>query len=879
MQWMGINEIREEFLKFFESKNHLRLSSFPLIPHDDSSLLLINSGMAPMKNWFLGIKTPPSKRIVTCQKCIRTPDIERVGKTSRHGTFFEMLGNFSFGDYFKKEAIQWSWEFITKVLKLNEQKLYVTVYKDDDEAFNIWLNDVKVAKSHISRLGKEDNFWEIGSGPCGPCSEIYYDLGEERGCGRKDCGPGCDCDRFIEFWNLVFSQYDSDGKGNYTPMRHPNIDTGMGLERLGCIIQQADNLFLVDTVKVIVDKISELANIKYGQNPKCDVAVRVITDHIRSVTFMTADGVIPSNEGRGYVLRRLIRRAFRHGRVLNVKPPFLYKLVDAVVEQNKAAYPYLKERETYIQKIVKSEEESFDKILKRGMDILSGAIDKIDSKMGKLSGDDAFMLQDTYGFPFELIKDILEEKNLQVDETRFLNLMEIQKQKARNASIYDKAGWVGENINLSKKPKTEFIGYNSCECEATLLYIFKDGKEVEAAETDDDVFLVFNKTPFYAEGGGQVGDSGIFSSMDNVARILDCQKTPSLQYVHRARILSGKLNVNQKGMLAINIRRRESIARNHSAAHLLQKALQDVLGDHVHQAGQLVDEHRLRFDFNHFKAMTKCELKEVEAKVNEKILRGIPVKIFETDQRTARKKGAMALFGEKYGEIVRVVDMDDASIELCGGTHVDNTAKIGLFQILNESSASAGIRRIEATTGVGVLLFIQNLKKYLYDSCLQFKIDDFKSLPDRIKNLKTDLKKTKETVESLNAKITQNNLNGVLKDKFKECEGFEIIDASFNGVDKKTLQETGDKIKANNPLVIAALAAINSDKTSLLVTCGSEALNKGADANFIVKELAKIAGGNGGGKKSFAMAGIKDKSKLDEALSKLPSIIQKMKNI
>lgn len=876
MKWMSLNELRNAFLTFFESKNHLKLDSFPLIPKDDKSLLIINSGMAPMKKWFLGKETPPKKRVTTCQKCIRTPDIERVGKTSRHGTFFEMLGNFSFGDYFKADAIKWAYEFLTKVLEIEEEKLYITVFHDDDEAYNIWLNDIKIKKSHLSRLGREDNFWEIGTGPCGPCSEIYYDRGEKFGCGNENCAPGCECDRFVEIWNLVFSQYNSDGNGNYSLMENPNIDTGMGLERLACIVQNVDNLFLVDSISKIIDNISNMLGKNYGESDKLDVAFRIITDHIRSITFMIADGIIPSNEGRGYVLRRLIRRAYRNGRVLGFSEPFLYKILKTVIEVNKSAYPYLVERESYIEKIIKVEEENFDKILERGMNILSKAIDNIDSNFGTLSGKDAFILCDTYGFPFELIKDIALERNFKVDEKEFLKLMEHQKVMARSASQNDSVGWKLNNISLPNEDATLFVGYDTFKCEAKLLHIFTKDGETQSISSNEDCILIFDKTPFYAEGGGQVGDIGIIKFKDSVLEVYDCQKLSSGQFIHKAKVIEGSFKNKEVGLLAINEKRRLDIARNHSAAHLLQSALREVLGNHVHQAGQLVDDKKIRFDFNHFEGLTKEELSKVEQIINFNILKGIPVSTFNTDIKTAKEKGAMALFSEKYGDTVRVVDMKEASIELCGGTHIDNTSKIGLFQILSESSASAGIRRIEATTGFGVLNLINEFKSCLINSSHELKLENYIDLPSKIKSLKNDLKEANKKIESLNSKLVNNNLDKIFKDNLNKKGDFYILSYSFDDISKDELREFGDKAKSNFPNIIAVFVSLNKKSNTLLVVCGNEAVKNKADANFIVKSLTSILGGGGGGKKNSAMAGFKDLDKLDYALSNLPSIIDDM---
>lgn len=875
MEWIGLNELREKFLAFFEQKEHKRLESFPLVPQEDKSLLLINSGMAPMKKWFLGQSTPPSKRVTTCQKCIRTPDIDRVGKTSRHGTFFEMLGNFSFGDYFKEEAIKWSWEFVTKELELPKDRIYVSVYKDDDEAYEIWNKKIGIAPSHIVRLGKEDNFWEIGSGPCGPCSELYFDMGEDKGCQKPGCSVGCDCDRFVEFWNLVFSQYNGDGEGGYTPMEHPNIDTGMGLERLACIMQNVDNLFEVDTVQNIMNHICRIADVKYKENPVLDVHLRVITDHIRSSVFLISDGVIPGNEGREYVLRRLIRRAFRNGKQLGITKPFLYEVAKTVIAENKTAYPRLEELSEYIQKIIRAEEESFNKILERGMDMLGQIVDKLDANMEKvLAAEDCFSLCDTHGLPFDLIKDFAAERNMRVDEEGFLQLMELQRQRARNAISSDSDGWKEDVISLNE-PSTEFIGYEAFSCEATLLHIYGADNELDSAQFGQNVRLIFDRTPFYAQGGGQEADCGVFTVGDSSVNIGDCKKLPSGQYVHFGKVMTGEIKKGQNGILKIDGLRRADTARNHTAAHLLQRALINVLGDHVHQAGQLVDDRRLRFDFNHFEALSSEEIAKVSLEVNKQILEGIPVQICETDIKTAKKRGAMALFGEKYGEIVRVVDIGGYSVELCGGTHVDNTSRIGLFQIISESSASAGIRRIEAVTGSGVLKLIHQTNSLLGEACKPLKLSNPADLPQKVKSLSEDLKEAKKEVERLNSKIASNKLEQLLSDGALEVDGVKVVSTIFNGVDSKMLRGIGDRVKENPQAIVAAFASINDGKGTLLVVCTKKAVKRRLKAGDIVREIASLAGGKGGGRPDSAMAGISEIFKLDEALAQLPAIVER----
>lgn len=875
MQWTGLNELREKFLSFFEKKGHLRLNSFPLVPQGDNSLLLINSGMAPMKKWFLGQDTPPSKRVTTCQKCIRTPDIENVGKTARHGTFFEMLGNFSFGDYFKEEATEWAWEFVTKELELPIDRIWVSIYKDDDEAFDIWTKKRGVSPDHIVRFGKEDNFWEIGSGPCGPCSELYFDRGEDKGCGKPDCHVGCDCDRFVEFWNLVFSQYNGDGNGNYEPMEHPNIDTGMGLERLACIMQEVDNLFEVDTVQNIMKHISRIAGVNYKEDEKTDVCLRVITDHIRSTTFMVADGVIPSNEGRGYVLRRLLRRAARNGKMIGIQKPFLYQVVDTVIEENKTAYPELADNADYIKKIVRAEEENFAKTIDKGLSMLNGIIDQMDSSLEKriLSGDQAFKLYDTYGFPIDLIKDIVSEQNIAIDEQRFRDLMNEQKERARTAALAgDDVAWETDELHFDENP-TEFVGYHMYECDATLLHLFTEEGEVRSAEEGQRVSMLFDITPFYAESGGQISDKGVFVFGDNIVNIGDCQKNSSGHYIHYGVVMAGTVQKGMNGHLAIDAPRRESIARNHTAAHLLQKALQNVLGNHVHQAGQLVDEKRVRFDFNHFEAMTPQEIQDVEKEVNGQILKALPVTIEEMPIEKARKKGAMALFGEKYGNIVRVVDAGGYSIELCGGCHVDNTSKLGLFKILSESSAAAGVRRIEATTGTGVLDLIYDSHLLIAAACSALKVTNPHELTTRCRSLMEELKEKEQKIQELTQKIASSQINGIL-DSAIDVNGIKVVSGAMNGLSTQALRAMGDRAK-ENPAIVAVFASITDGKGTLLCVCGKQAIEKGAHAGNIIREIAALAGGKGGGRPDSAMAGVSEIFKIDEVLAQLPSVIQK----
>lgn len=874
MEWTGVNDLREKFLSFFESKGHTRLPSFPLVPKDDASLLLINSGMAPMKKFFLGLETPPNKRVTTCQKCIRTPDIERVGITARHGTFFEMLGNFSFGDYFKHEATAWAWEFCTKVLELPVDKLWVTIYQDDDEAFDIWTKEVGVAPERIVRMGKEDNFWEHGSGPCGPCSEIYFDRGEKYGCGKPGCGVGCECDRYVEFWNVVFSQFDSDGKGNYPPMEHPNIDTGMGLERLACIMQGVDNLFLVDTVQNIMQHICRIAGVPYGEDEKKDVSLRVITDHIRSTTFMIGDGVMPSNEGRGYVLRRLLRRAARHGRLLGINHTFLADVANTVIDENKNAYPELDEKRAMITKLIHVEEESFAKTIDQGMQMLNSLIDKDFNAC--LSGEDAFRLNDTYGFPLDLTKEIVAERGMTVDEERFHQLMQEQRERARNARKNAGAdAWAGENDVLADIPATEFLGYEKSQTEATVLAILKDGERVDHATAGDEIALVLDKTTFYAESGGQVGDVGPISSADALIAIDNTTKNHAKNFIHHGIINAGTISVGDRVQTEGDPENHRAIMRNHTAAHLLQAALRMVLGDHVEQAGQLVDEKYVRFDFTHFSALTPEELHRVETIVNGVILSGTPVECREMPIEEAKKLGAMALFGEKYGSIVRVVSVGDFSKEFCGGTHVDNTGRIGLFKILSESSVAAGVRRIEAVTGLNALRYLDETLAQLGAVASALKVTSTSGLAQRAEQMAAELKEKDRTIESLNAKMADMRINGLFEGA-KEINGVRVITALFSATPANALRTMCDKIRDSAPNVVAVLAATQDGKANIAVTVGKDAQQKGLNAGKIVREVAKVAGGNGGGKAEFAMAGAKDLTKLDEALAAAEGIVDAM---
>lgn len=873
MQWTGLNELREKYLSFFESKGHLRLPSFPLIPHDDNSLLLINSGMAPMKKYFTGEVTPPRKRVTTCQKCIRTPDIERVGITARHGTFFEMLGNFSFGDYFKHEATAWAWEFCTKVLELPVDKIWVSIYEDDSEAFDIWTKEVGVSPDRIVRLGKEDNFWEHGEGPCGPCSELYFDRGEKYGCGKPTCGVGCDCDRYVEFWNNVFTQFENDGKGNYTPLAHPNIDTGMGLERLACIMQGVDNLFLVDTVQNIMKKISEIVGVKYGENEKSDVSLRVITDHIRSTTFMIGDGVMPSNEGRGYVLRRLLRRAARHGRLLGIKNPFLYKVVDTVIQEN-PTYPELKEKRELIVKVVKTEEEAFLKTLDQGFAILNDIIDK--SEVNRISGEDAFKLNDTFGFPIDLIKEISEERGMIVDIECFNRLLKEQKERAKKARKNAGAdAWLSDAVDFSGIAKTEFIGYEKLSSDAKILAIVKNGEKTEFGGTGENVILVLDKTPFYAESGGQVGDVGTITTDNAKLEVKDTVKDNNGIYMHRCEIVEGTVEVGDTVKAEVDKETRYSIMRNHTAAHLLQAALRKVLGNHVEQAGQLVTAEKLRFDFTHFSALTDDEVIKVEKLVNEEIFKAIDVvtKVMPVDE--AKKLGAMALFGEKYGDVVRVVMVDDFSKEFCGGTHIENTAKIGLFRILNESSVASGVRRIEAVTGTGIIHLLDEFTKVMSDSMKFLKSTNMKDFAKICQHTVNEIKEKDKEIERLTSKLSALSVDNLFTNAQLK-KGVRIISDAFNSTDSTMLKTMTDRVLEVAPKCVAVLFGIDGGKATIAVACGEEARAKGAHAGKIVKQVAELVDGKGGGKPERAMAGVGNIEKIDTALLKVDDIVLSM---
>ena len=879
MQWTGLNELREKYLHYFEGKGHLRLGSFPLVPKDDPSLLLINSGMAPMKKWFLGQEEPPRHRVTTCQKCIRTPDIERVGITARHGCFFEMLGNFSFQDYFKKEVIPWAWEFLTKELEIPADRLYISVYQDDDEAYDIWTKSVGIPEDHMVRLGKEDNFWEHGSGPCGPCSEIYFDRGLKYGCGKPTCGVGCDCDRFMEIWNLVFSQYDSDGKGTYALLPKPNIDTGMGLERLAVVMQDVDNLFEVDTVAAVLHHVERISGKQYGANEKDDISIRVITDHIRATVFMASDGILPSNEGRGYVMRRLLRRAARHGRMLGIDHPFLTDLVDTVIVSSEVGYPELREHESYIKKVIGTEEERFYKTIDSGMNILNGMIQHLHETNKKiLSGLDVFKLNDTFGFPLDLTKEIAAEAGLGIDEAAFHVEMTRQRERARAERLAkDISGWSEDLFGELNAEPTEFDGYDVLKETAKVLAL-SDGEELnDAVSTDyeerENVLVVLDRTPFYAEMGGQVADHGYLTSGTANLKVNQVKKTPKGFYVHTCTLLDGTIRVGDTVTAAVDEQRRASICRNHTATHLMQKALREVLGEHVHQAGSYQDDKITRFDFTHFNAVTPEELVEVEKRVNEKIFAALPVTIHNLPIEEAKKMGAMALFGEKYGKVVRVVDAGGWSVEFCGGTHVKNTAQIGCFKILSEASVAAGIRRIEATTGYGVLNLLDDRTAELANTAVALKANNMKDVAARAQAVTAELKEANKQLEIAKAKLASSQIDGLFQNAV-EVDGVRIVTVYLNGTTPDTLRSMMDKLRDKEPNAVGALIGTDGSKTTLAVGVGKNALARGLKAGALVKQIAAIAGGNGGGKPDFAMAGIRDTSKIDDALNAVEGIVK-----
>lgn len=872
MKWTSLNDLRESYLKFFESKEHLRMDSAPLVPQGDNSVLLINAGMTPLKKFFQGVETPPRKRVTTCQKCIRTPDIENVGKTARHGTYFEMLGNFSFGDYFKHEAIAWAWEYLTKVLEIPEDSLWVTIYEEDDEAGDIWAEEIGVPRDRIVKLGKKDNFWEHGSGPCGPCSEIHFDRGEKYG-PFIDFEQAGDCDRLIEIWNLVFTQFDNDGNGNYTQLANKNIDTGMGLDRLACVMQGVDNMFEVDTAQNIIKTICEITGKEYKANEKDDVSIRVITDHVRASTFLIGDGVRPSNEGRGYVLRRLIRRAARHGRMLGMTESFLYRVAESVIRENQSAYPEVKEKEEYIKKVLRNEEDSFNKTVEKGSQILQELIDKMETG-SILSGEDVFKLHDTYGFPLDLTKEILAEKNLTLDESRFRELMEIQRNTARSNQSF-KGGWDEASNDAFKDFTTTFIGYKELSCETQLKAILKDGSLADSCAEGDEAAVLIETTPFYAESGGQVGDKGTITNGDNVLRVLDTKKIAGGQFICECRVESGEFYVNDKVTAQVDEELRRATARNHTCAHLLQAALRKVLGDHVHQSGSYVDPYKCRFDFSHFSAMTVDEIAQVEKLVNEEILKAVPVVTEELPIEEAQKRGAMALFGEKYGKIVRVVTVPDFSTEFCGGTHLTNTSQAGLFKITAETSVASGVRRIEAITGNEVINAFNGLNVMIAKIGAAVKASGDSAIINRCISLQNEVHELKKEIDRLNEKISSSQLSG-LYDNVEEVNGIKIITAMLTGTSGDSLRKVMDGIKNKNDSFIAVLAGISDEKGNFVCACSADAVNKGANAGQIVRKVAEITGAKGGGKPDMAMSGIGDNTKIDEALLAVKKIVKEM---
>ncbi len=883
MQWTGLNELREKYLSFFESKGHLRLDSFPLVPKNDPSLLLINSGMAPMKKWFLAQEEPPRHRVTTCQKCIRTPDIERVGITARHGTFFEMLGNFSFQDYFKEEVIPWAWEFLTsdEWMAIPKDKLHISVYEEDDEAYDIWTKKVGIAPDHMVRLGKEDNFWEHGSGPCGPCSEIYFDRGPEYGCGKPTCGVGCDCDRYMEIWNLVFSQFDADGKGHYERLARPNIDTGMGLERLACVMQGVGNLFEVDTVQSVLHHVEHIAGKTYGENAKDDISIRVITDHIRSCTFMVSDGILPSNEGRGYVLRRLLRRAARHGRMLGISRPFLVELVETVIQSSESAYPELREHDAYIKKVIGTEEANFARTIDAGMNILNNMIDGLEkAHQHLLKGLDVFKLNDTFGFPLDLTKEIAAEQGIEIDEDGFHAEMKKQKERARAERLKKNiSGWSEDLFGGLTVEPTVFTGYETLNDTGVVVALSDEETLTDAIATDeeakDGVLVVLDKTPFYAEMGGQVADNGLLTGPECSLRVLDVKKTPKGYYVHTCVLESGIVKVGDHLNAQVDKEYRMSVCRNHTATHLLQAALREVLGDHVHQAGSYQDAEITHFDFTHFSAVTPEELARVQKIVNDKIYESMNVTVKEMPIEEAKKLGAMALFGEKYGKVVRVVNIEGWSTEFCGGTHVKNTAQIGGFKIVSESSVAAGIRRIEAVTGRNLLIRANLQEAMLHDVANTLKANNVTSLPVRAEAVMAENKAMSRELEELKAKIAASKVDSLF-DNAEEVSGVKIASAYFTGTTGDTLRGMCDSIrdKAVNPCV-AVLVGKTDDKITMAVTVNKLAQEKGLKAGVLVKEISAIAGGKGGGKPDFAMAGLKDETKIDEALAAVKGIVEK----
>ena len=873
MKKLGLHEIRKEFLDFFQEKEHLIMPSFSLIPKEDKSLLLINAGMAPLKPYFTGEKTPPEKRMATCQKCIRTADIENVGKTARHATFFEMLGNFSFGDYFKKEAIEWAWEFLTERMEIPEEDLWVSIYLDDNEAFEIWNKDIGLDEERIVPLGKEDNFWELEVGPCGPSSEIYVDRGEGFGCGSTDCKPGCECDRFIEIWNLVFTQFDKDEEGNYHSLAHPNIDTGMGLERIAAVMEGAPNIFEIKAIKDIVNAVEKVSNVKYGLDMSKDTSIRIITDHSRAMVFLVSDGVLPSNEGRGYVLRRIIRRAARHGKLLGIEEAFLTTIVEEVIESWKIEYPEIKEKEKYIKKVISGEEEKFQETIHQGIHILENYIEEMEiSGENSLSGEKAFKLYDTYGFPLDLTREILEEKGLIVNEEEFNQYMEEQRERARKARLSD-AGWKSEDSIIDfGEHKTLFKGYELFDLETEVLELFLDNKSVNSMEKGEEGIIIFKETSFYAESGGQVGDTGYIKKDGFLGEIVDTKYADNT-IIHFVKVKEGSISIGDRVLIAVDTKRRKNIMRNHSATHLLHQALKEVLGEHVNQAGSIVLPNRLRFDFTHFEALSEEELRKIEKIVNEKILEDLDVKILETTLEESKNMGVIGLFDDKYEDIVRVVKMGDFSMELCGGTHVSNTGNIGLFKIISESSIASGVRRIEAITGEEVYKYLNEVENNL-DNLSNVLKTNKENLIDKAENLMEELREKEREIESLKSKMALSIADEIINNKI-DVDGINLITYSVENMDMNSLRNLGDEIKNKLDTGVIVLASVYKEKVSFVSMVTKDLVDKGINAGMIVKEVAKIAGGGGGGRPDMAQAGGKDIGKVDEALDIVENIIRK----
>ncbi|NLJ67169.1 MAG: alanine--tRNA ligase [Clostridiales bacterium] len=874
MEKMGLNQLRHAFLKFFEEKDHLIMPSASLVPKSDKSLLLINSGMAPLKAYFTGQETPPSPRVTTCQKCIRTPDIDIVGKTARHGTFFEMLGNFSFGDYFKREAIVWAWEFVTEVLKLPLERLWVTIYLEDDEAYEIWTDVVGLDPQRIVRMGKEDNFWEIGVGPCGPCSEIFFDRGKEHGCGSDNCAIGCDCDRFVEFWNLVFTQFDRDEEGNYHPLEHPSIDTGMGLERIAAIMQGVNSLFEVDTIKNIMKEASRISGIRYGDNANTDISLRVITDHIRGTVFMISDGIIPSNEGRGYVLRRILRRAARHGKLIGIKNMFLSDLAKIVIRESGDAYPELREKQQYILKVIQVEEERFNETIDQGLIILKGYIDNIKKAKSKvLDGKSAFRLYDTYGFPLDLTREILEEEGFDVDEAGFNAEMKDQRERARSAR--EETNYMGEEDPiyglLKPDEKTDFVGYHTLNIRSRVIGLIKDNQRVDSANQGDHVLVILDKTPFYAESGGQIGDRGLLQTDEVTVEIEDVNMLHGDHIVHKGKVLYGTIRTNQELEAKVLTEERLSTARNHSATHLLHKALKEVLGDHVEQAGSLVAPTRLRFDFSHFAPLTDEEIDRVEGIVNKKIMEALSIDIIETTYDDARSLGAVALFGEKYGDIVRVVKMGDYSIELCGGTHLSNTGQAGLFKIISETGIAAGVRRIEAVTGSGAIQWVKQQNELINQVSEVLKTNPT-GVIQKAKGIMEQVKEYEHEIQILKRQLMQGTVDMLMSDR-KSINGIQFITGNVERQDMNTLRDTADILRNKLKSGVVVLASEYQGKVNMIAAATKDMIGKGIHSGNLIREVAKVTGGGGGGRPDMAQAGGKDPLKISQALDKVEVIL------